>query len=113
MTPELVFLNTGEFMITGSSRPENVHSFYNPLLEWLNEYIKTKPKKINVTVDVEYLNSSSVKMLVEIFRILKKTTAKKTEVNFNWKYESEDAESLEQGKGFEKMTGHPFKFIKR
>ena len=112
-TPEIAFLTNGEFMITGSSRPENPHAFYNPLLEWLEKFLKTKPEKINLVMEVEYLNSSSVKILVQLLRTIIENADKNTQVSFTWKYDHEDLDSYDQGKGFEKITGFPIKIISK
>ncbi len=110
-TPEIAFLTSGEFMITGTSRPEDSHAFYNPLLSWLDDFLKTKPSKINFTMEVEYLNSSSVKVLVQILRTIIEKAGKKTTLTFTWKYDHDDLDSLDQGKGFEKIIGHPIQFM--
>lgn len=109
-SPEIVFLTSGVCMISGSSRPENSVNFYKPFIAWINEYKKTGPSKIDLTLDLDYVNSSSVKVLMDILKIFKEMASGKIPFTINWLYEDEDLDGLDLGKVLEKNLGVDFTF---
>lgn len=108
-------------LFKGDSRPEDVRTFYLPILEWLENYEKQLFFLIdqggNITVkcnfEFEYFNSSSAKYLMDIISKLG-DIAKIDNVNLelNWYYDAMDEDMLESGEEFEDMLGVEFNFIK-
>jgi hypothetical protein len=79
--------------------PENVEVFMNKIKPWLKEYrLNPQPKTI-IEMNLEYLNSSSLKALLYDFAKFKDT---KTEITIIWYYYDED--SKEQAFEFEEVT---------
>ncbi len=86
----------------GDSRPENTKLFYTPFLNWLNDYrnylnvIQVKKNDtlitINVNFKLNYFNSSSVKYILEIIKLLKRISevTSNIKLNVNWFYDDED-----------------------
>ena len=109
-SPEIVFLTTGVCMISGSSRPENSVSFYKPFIAWINDYKKTSPAKIDLTLDLDYVNSSSIKVMMDILKLLKEIASKKS-FTITWLYEEEDLDALDLGKVLEKNLGVDFNYV--
>ena len=56
-TPEISFLQKGELTITGRSLPEDVHKFYDPLIDWVKKY---EGDKVKVELKLEYLNTIKI-----------------------------------------------------
>ncbi|MDP1802927.1 MAG: DUF1987 domain-containing protein [Bacteroidota bacterium] len=113
-TPEIIFLASGELlMITGSSFPENVNKFYQPIVDWLEELKKSKPAKINITFDLENVNTSSTRIFLQILRSISEINKDKKSLRIVWKYENEDKDMLEQGETLEKILKRPFEFIEK
>lgn len=113
-TPEIIFLASGELlMISGSSFPENVNKFYQPIIEWLEELKKTKPAKLNITFDLENVNTSSTRIFLQIIRAIAEIVKDKKSLRIVWKYESEDSDMLEQGETLEKILKRQFEFIEK
>ncbi len=111
-TPEIIFLASGELlMITGSSFPENVNKFYQPIVDWLEELKSSKPAKINITFDLENVNTSSTRIFLQILRSVSEIGKDKKSLRIVWKYESEDSDMLEQGETLEKILKRPFEYI--
>ena len=62
-TPDVAFLVLDKKLtLTGRSIPENSIQFYEPLLNWANDFLFFKPSNIEVHVKLEYFNTSSSKM---------------------------------------------------
>jgi hypothetical protein len=106
-TPRLYFnAASGDFEISGRSIPENSIVFYQPLMDWLDQYIVTPATETKLTVNLEYFNTSSSKCLIEIFRKLEKLKGK-ADVKVLWHYEEEDEDMQESGDDFKKIIKIP------
>lgn len=110
--------SNGVFEISGESRPEDVRKFYEPILEWIDQYgafLKTNPpsKKVQFNFIFEYFNSSSAKYIMDIMAKLNeiKLANKAMDIEICWHYEEMDEDMLEAGQEFQNITQIPFKFI--
>jgi hypothetical protein len=107
-TPKLSFdAQSGKFLMSGRSIPENSIEFYRPLFEWLDEYVKRPVGPTVFDISLEYFNTSSSKCLVEIFRRLEKIGGGK--VHINWFYEEDDEDMQESGEDFKEIIDIPIK----
>ncbi len=113
---------TNIITIEGESRPENVRAFYSSLFEWIDNYEKliyyavslsSNEKKIELNFKLEYFNSSSLKIFMELIDKLQKIEkgSDKIKLVINWHHEEDDEDILDSGKEFEKMTGARMNFI--
>ncbi len=98
-TPAIRFNVSGRLLIEGRSLPENVSIFYGPLIEWVKNL---KAETTRIDVNLEYVNSSSAKKLLEILRGLDTNEAIK-ELIVNWHYEEDDEDTFENGKVYEEI----------
>ena len=106
-TPEVI-LDTDKkyFSLRGVSYPENAQKFYEPIFDMAKKYINKKQIKNEITmeVDFDYFNTSTARMLYQIFRLFNNAAqAKEMGVNIVWKYESDDMDMIESGKDFDLM----------
>ena len=89
-TPELDFdVDKMEFLLEGESRSEDVFIFYEPIINWLNNFkewfLKNgSSKKLDFQFKLEYYNSLSAKFIFSIFKILKEMQVKGLEINVFW-----------------------------
>lgn len=106
----------------GDSRPENVKTFFGPILTWISEYSNhiyffsnESSERINIQVDFkfEYFNSSSAKYIIDIINAVHiiRSTNKNVDLNLNWCYEEGDEDIKESGEEFIKITGIEMNFI--
>ena len=89
---------SGQLKLTGRSLPENAIEFYDPVFEWLDDYIEVAPAETELHVDLDYLNSISQKMVVEILKNTKKVQNKGKKVMVSWYYDEDDEKMMEEGK---------------
>ena len=101
----------GLLEIKGRSNPENSVEFFNPIMSWVDEYIKAPVKKTSVNIQLEHFNTSSSKMILDLFKRLETLLEIKHEVIVNWYYEEDDEEILEAGETYESMSELPFLMI--
>jgi hypothetical protein len=111
-TPHVNFNpETGVMKLEGRSIPENPGDFFDPIIEWLEEYFKNAQETTNFEMNLEYVNSGSSKYLLGIFRILKKKHDEGKPVNINWYYEEDDEAIFSLGEHYRNTIKVPFKLI--
>lgn len=110
-TPEVKFKKEGELKLSGRSIPDDADIFYNPIIDWVNEYVQDAPYDTKFTIDLDYLNINSSKKILDILYQLHSLidNGKKPEVI--WYYS--DDEMLEIGQDYDTLLNIPFKFQKR
>ena len=61
---------TGDLIFSGKSIPENAAKVYEPVLNWVTEYILIARSTTNLRLDLEYFNSASAIWLAKILKVL-------------------------------------------
>lgn len=96
------------FEIRGNSLPEDTTLFYKSVIEWVIKYAKNPNKKTHLICDLEYFNSSSAKMLYELFIELEKINETGNQVKITWYFDSGDNMIEEKGMEFQSILEIPF-----
>ena len=99
-----------KFLIAERSLPENSIEFYQPVFEWLNQYIESPKDKTRFEFKLEYFNTSSAKQITKVLLILEKL-ASKSEVVIVWHYKKEDFDMLSSGQRYAKLININFEFV--
>lgn len=102
---------TGEFEISGKSVPQDAESFFAPVLDWLEEYVRSAPKKTHVILNLEYFNISSSKRILFFLYKLNELVDLHKDVSVTWYYADTDEDMKEVGQDFAFMVRVPFEFI--
>jgi len=90
----------GIIELRGKSYPENTFEFYQPVMEWLEEYFESQAKeKTVVNMEIIYFNSSSSKLFFDFFDLLDEAKDEH-EIEINWIYDEENENALEAGEDF-------------
>jgi hypothetical protein len=63
---------SGELILSGRSIPENAAKIYEPVLDWVTEYVLKARPITNLRLNLEYFNTSSMMWLSRILKVLKK-----------------------------------------
>lgn len=111
-TPSITFdKENSVFEISGKSFPDNVIEFYEPVLGWLKMYSESPLSKTEVTINLDYFNTSSAKIILDILQILSAMHKKGLDVKVKWLF-SEDDEDLEQaGLRYSKVANIPIEVV--
>ncbi len=96
-TPEINFKRSGQLSIKGKSLPEDPKKFYDPIFKWADDF---SAKNVQLDVQLEYVNTSSSKRIIELLKGLDNNRNIK-EINLNWFYEADDYDMLEFGEMIE------------
>ncbi len=92
-TPEISFLQKGEMEITGRSLPEDVHKFYDPLIDWVKGLTV---ENVKVKLMLEYLNTSSTKKILNLLIALDENV-NINDIDVSWYFEFDDLEMEDLG----------------
>jgi len=101
-TPEIDFNSQSSVLsIVGKSYPENTFEYYKPIVNWIEEYLKTiNDELLRVNLDLEYLNSSSLKAYFDLFDLLEIAHDEGKNIQIKWIYDEENDISEETGEDF-------------
>jgi hypothetical protein len=99
-TPAIALDETGRHIaIKGKSYPENVATFYGPFLTYLAEKL-AEGLPIVLDIALVYFNSSSSKILMNIFDMFEEAGLRGTQCGVNWLYDAENELAKECGEEF-------------
>lgn len=113
-TPKVLFdANNNQFVIKGNSLPENTEVFFAPIFDWIEEYQKNPNDSTVLVCELEYFNSSTAKMLYEIFFELEKIAKTGKKVKVEWVYESDDKLIEEKGSEYQSVVSIPFEMLEK
>jgi hypothetical protein len=95
-TPQVDFNQlTGDLILFGKSIPENAAKVYEPLLEWINDYIKSPRQTTNLRLNLEYFNTSSSIWLAKMVNALSKISEDDYVLFIHLYLDIEDFESMD------------------
>jgi len=111
-SPEILLNPEGMIRIRGRSIHEKMFDFFKPVEDWVNEYIKTPADVTCVDMRLEYFNSASAKILIQLFQKISHVQLKNKKFIINWYYEEGDEDVFERGEYFSSILNIPFNFIR-
>jgi hypothetical protein len=113
-TPKVILDATAEnplFEISGRSLPEDVVAFYDPILEWLDEYAQKPLKKTIFNFKLEYFNTASSKLLLDILLKLEDMHQDGADVLVRWHFPDDDEDMEEAGEEYADIVEVPFEQV--
>jgi len=101
-TPEInLDASTNILSIVGKSYPENTFEFYKPVMIWVEKFLEIKyEKEIVFNIELEYLNSSSLKAYFDLFDCIELAHEKGQNLAINWIYDEDNDIAEETGEDF-------------
>ena len=96
------------FEISGKSLPENAKSFYDPVIEWLENYAKEPNELTQFNIKLSYFNSSSARKIVELLLILEQIIENGRETKIIWHHKEHDETMKERGTEIQMVLDVPF-----
>ncbi len=106
-TPRIILdKENGIFEISGRSLPEDSREFYKPLLDWLGDYSHEKNPETNFIFKLEYFNTASSKLILDILSKLEEIDG----AVVTWFFHEDDEDMEEAGEEFDELVDVPFQF---
>jgi hypothetical protein len=102
----IYYPDTNKLELVGRSIPENPELIFRRMDDWITLHFE-KNKDLNVTIQLEYINSGSSKYLYEILKRLTGFGRSGNTVKLQWLYEEDDEAMLELGEHYRDTAGIP------
>ena len=115
-SPKIDFnAQTNILSIEGESYPENTTQFYESVFVWLEEFLENiKGQEVVFNIELIYFNSSSSKVLMDLFDALEEASEEGKNIVVNWIYDEDNEASLEYGEEFaEDMDSLTFNLLEK
>jgi hypothetical protein len=111
-SPEIILDPGGIIRIKGRSILENATDFYQPVLDWITEYVREPAQLTCIDINLEYFNSATAKVLITLIQSVSSVTFRNAKFKVNWYYEDGDEDILERGEYIESVLETDFNYIK-
>lgn len=99
----------GIFEFRGNSLPEDAKAFYDPILNWLDEYALNPNPETLVRFKMIYYNTPSSKFLFQIIKRFEKIAQQGHKIQVIWMYNEDDIDIKDAGKDLADHTKVPIK----
>lgn len=99
---------SGEVSLVGDSYPENSFDFFQPFITWLETFLKETQQSLSFQVSLAYLNTSSVRVMVDLLDMLEDAAKNGRDVNLVWFYETGNERVAELAEEFKEDCTFPF-----
>ena len=108
-TPSIMTnFKAGTMEMRGDSYPENSFELFSPAMKWIEEYLKQAGRPLTLNLHLLYLNTSSVKAMMDIFDILEEAHKEGRKVAVNWYYDDQNERVAELAEEFKEDCTFPF-----
>ena len=105
--PGIVYYpDTNKLELVGRSIPENPELIFRRLEDWITSHFEQN-KGLDVSIQLEYINSGSSKYLYEVLKRLTGYGRSGKTVKIKWLYEEDDEAMLELGEHYRDTAGIP------
>ena len=106
-TPQIVLDGqNGNFEISGRALTVDARKFFKPVLEWLKEYTESPQPATQLNFKLEYINTDSSKVILDILTILEQVQG----VKVYWYFKEDDEDMEETGEELAELVKVPFEF---
>ena len=97
--------------LEGRSLPEDVNTFYEPVLSWLEEYSKSPLDNTVFNFKLTYFNTASSKVILDILTQFEEMIEDGHQVLVRWHFPEEDEDMQEAGEEYADMVDVPFEMV--
>jgi len=109
-TPTVVLdAANNKYEISGRSLPEDVTAFYKPVFDWIASV--SGVSKLDFHIKLEYFNTASSKILLDIFSKLETLKENGIDVTIVWNFSEDDEDMQEAGEEYSELVEVPFKLV--
>ena len=90
----------GLLKLAGESYPENTYDIFDQIIAWVELYLTEGKKPLRVELYLNYLNTSSIRAMIDIFDHLQNAHESGRDLSVVWLYDSRNPRSAEMGEEF-------------
>lgn len=113
-TPTIQFdVANNKLRIAGQSYPENAFKFYEPIFNWLDQYMAEIDREtvLEIYFHMPYINTSSSKCIMMLLEKMENAYQEGRKVAIQWYYNREDEAALECAEEFKEDLLLPFTIV--
>ncbi len=103
----------GEIELGGNILTVDCPSLFDPILNWMDLYIKNPNHLTNVIIQLEYFNTQASKYLLEIFKKIEKIYFSENDVIVKWFCDKDDFDMMEAAEDYKAIIKFPIHIIER
>lgn len=104
--------SAGQLQMIGDSYPENSYELFNQVFGWLERFLaQATARPLSLEITLLYLNTSSVKAMMDIFDLLEEAHNQSKPVAVNWYYDERNERVAELAEEFKEDCSFPFAII--
>jgi hypothetical protein len=99
----------GLLRMQGDSYPENSFEFFGPIIDWLERFLQNPPAPVlRLELHLVYMNTSSVKAMMDIFDLLEDAYKQGRQVRVDWYYDPRNERVVDLADEFREDCSFPF-----
>jgi hypothetical protein len=103
--------SSGVVTMNGDSYPENSFQFFAPIIDWIEQFLAESRAPLRLDLHLLYLNTSSVKAMMDIFDLLEDAHGSGREVTVCWYYHQENERIADLAEEFKEDCTFPFEIV--
>lgn len=100
--------DNGVLTMEGDSYPENSYEQFRPVFDWIEAFLADAGRPLALDLHLLYLNTSSIKAMMDIFDRLEAAHAKGQAVSVRWSYDRRNERVGELAEEFREDCTFPF-----
>lgn len=101
----------GGVSMRGDSYPENSYELFHPVYSWIEQFLAEVGRPLKLDLHLLYLNTSSIKAMMDIFDLLEAAHQEGKTVAVNWYYDRENERVVELAEEFKEDCTFPFTIL--
>lgn len=101
----------GRLVMQGDSYPENSFEFFNQIIDWIDSYLKTSGDPLHLDLWLMYMNTSSVKAMMDIFDMLEDAHANGHKVSVCWHFDPRNERVVDLAEEFREDCTFDFQIV--
>ncbi|WP_420467249.1 biofilm regulation phosphoprotein SiaC [Panacagrimonas sp.] len=101
----------GVMELRGDSYPENAFQFFEPVYRWVDDFLTAGAGPLLLKLHLVYMNTSSVKSMMDIFDRVEDAHKAGHEVALKWYYNPENERVAELAAEFKEDYAFPFEIL--
>ena len=98
----------GRLAMQGDSYPENSYELFDQVIAWVRHFLEAQRRPLHLELSLVYLNTSSVKAMMDIFDLLEEAHGEGREVSVVWHYDPRNERIAELADEFREDCSYPF-----
>jgi len=101
----------GIVTMRGDSYPENSFDLFQPLIDWVEAYLAESGRALHLELELLYLNTSSIRALMDILDLLEQAHGRGVTVGVRWVYDPNNERVAELAGEFKEDCTFPFDIV--